>query len=267
MPSPCRSTAPPDIADLGTVPSIAGLRPGLRRPPLRDVAEGRGLARDGHRRGRQAAGRLLHPLQQHAGGGREGASRRLGLERSRRPHLQLRVGHRRRRQDRRPRRDVRRQLPERRCTCHHAHRDRHRGRALLAHAAGVRRRARRRRRARASDVTRLRATLSATEPAEARSSCASAACSSASAATRPPPGRSPPRCGTPARLHAARLQPGQRAAREQDVQGSHGQRHRAPAHPGARAGRHADADRSACRRSVQAGGKSVQRSVLVRVGA
>ena len=80
-----------------------GLRLGLRRPPLHHVARRRGVAHHRHGRGRQAARRLLHALEHDARGRRQRAPRRLRLDRSRRPDLQLLLGHRRRRQGRRQR--------------------------------------------------------------------------------------------------------------------------------------------------------------------
>ena len=171
------------------------------------------------------------------------------------PIFSYAVGHRRRRQDRRQGRDVRRQLPERRRTRDHADGRGRRRRALVAHAGGLRRRqddaagpaahgtphARRSRR-RASRSSRP---------------CASAGCWCASAATRRPPGRSRPRMRKAARLRATRLRHGARPARAQDVQGAHGQRHRAAAHPartpeGHASGRHPRAGPRAGRRHVRA---------------
>ncbi len=94
--------SPPDIAELGTAPQIAGfgqdsdghlyvtsLKGGVWRVTGTGAADKPPVA--------------SFTLSQHdARGGCDAAPRRLVLDRSRRPHLQLHLGHRRRRQGRRP---------------------------------------------------------------------------------------------------------------------------------------------------------------------
>ena len=257
--------SPPDIAELGTAPQIAGfgqdsdghlyvtsLKGGVWRITGTGAADKPPIASFTLSTTTPAVGATLH-LDASSSTDPDG------------PDLQLHVGHQRRRQDRRPRHHLRRELSDGRRATDHADGHGHGRSALVTHAARLRRRQddapgqHECRRQAPRDAVRA-------QPAEARGGAQERA-------PGPIPGERVGDVG--ARGHAAAGAPRtrdpaarrSRTTRQEDVQGSRRQRHRAAPRSAGAHGRDEGACRAragpgACRGKIGAASRARARAPL-----